>query len=113
MSTKLPPEFRVPFMEYGWMGCGLSQAQVRGVRALLVVLDEISKGPDGGLAEHALRVEAARRKGHASILGGSRVPPCDADDNPNMPDSFRPYAHDHKWVKGVCSICAETPKNKF
>ena len=76
MSAKLPIDGeRVPFMEFHWMGDGLSDAQRRGVLALVTALEHYAAGPDGGFAEHALRVEAARREGHASIGDGSRVPP--------------------------------------
>lgn len=76
MSNKLPFDgVRVPFMEHHWMGDGLSDEQRRGVLVLIQALEHYARGPDGGLAEHALRVEAARRENHASIGDGSRVPP--------------------------------------
>lgn len=89
MSNKLPPEDRVPFMEHHWMGDGISDAQRKAIAQLLEALDHYAQGPDGGFALHALKVEAARRPGHASILG-KYVTDYDPETDPNLPASYKP-----------------------
>lgn len=61
--------------EHQWMGSGMTEEQIKGVRSLVNALRYYAQGSNPTVAERALALEAEQHGNHTSVLG-TRVTPC-------------------------------------